>query len=107
MITRDNYEEFFLLYVDNELSVTDRRLVEAFVGDNPDLKEEWESLLQCRIQSDTAEGPVFAGKEGLMKFAEEEEEGIGGAGVGGRVCPPASFEIAGVGKTTSDRHPAR
>lgn len=71
MITRDNYEEFFLLYIDNELSVTDRRLVEDFVRDNPDLKEEWESLLQCRLHSDTAGGPVFADKEGLMKFSGE------------------------------------
>ena len=52
MITRYNYEEFFLLYVDNELSAADRPLVERFVDENPDLKEELEILLQCRIKPD-------------------------------------------------------
>lgn len=67
MITRDNYEEFFLLYVDNELSATDRQLVERFVADNPDLGEEWESLLQCRMEPGQF---IFPGKEELIK--EEE-----------------------------------
>jgi hypothetical protein len=67
MITRDNYEEFFLLYVDNELSATDRRLVERFVADNPDMGEEWESLLQCRLEPERF---IFPGKEELIK--EEE-----------------------------------
>lgn len=53
MITRDNYEEFFLLYTDNELSAAERREVETFVADHPDLHEEWKSLLQCRLTADT------------------------------------------------------
>jgi len=68
MITRDNYEEFFLLYVDNELSATDRQLVERFVADNPDLGEEWETLLQCRMEPGQF---IFPGKEELIK--EEED----------------------------------
>jgi hypothetical protein len=68
MITRDNYEEFFLLYVDNELSATDRQLVERFVADNPDLGEEWETLLQCRLEPGQF---IFPGKEELIK--EEED----------------------------------
>jgi len=68
MITRDNYEEFFLLYMDNELPVADRKLVEQFVAENRDLEEEWEALLQCRIQPGQGEQPVFSHKELLMKF---------------------------------------
>jgi hypothetical protein len=68
MITRDNYEEFFLLYVDNELSATDRELVERFVAGNPDLGEEWEAFLQCRLEPERF---IFPSKEELIK--EEEE----------------------------------
>jgi len=65
MITRNNYEEFFLLYVDNELSPAERQAVEGFVEAHPDLREEWELLMQCRVSPDDA--PVFAGKDLLMR----------------------------------------
>ena len=65
MITRNNYEEFFLLYVDGELSTAESQAVEEFVAQNPDLKEELETLLQCKITPD--EAPVFAGKDQLLK----------------------------------------
>ena len=39
-INRDNYEEFFLLYADNELSVQEKNAVEDFVRQHPDLEEE-------------------------------------------------------------------
>ncbi len=52
MITRDNYEEFFLLYTDNELSAAERHEVERFVADHPELREEWEAFLQCRVSPD-------------------------------------------------------
>ena len=63
MITRNNYEEYFLLYVDNELSGSDRLAVENFVDANPDLREEWELLLQCRIAPDAR--TVFGEKDSL------------------------------------------
>jgi len=64
MITRDNYEEFFLLYVDNELSAAQRQLVEDWVAENPDLTEEWQLLLQCRIAPDPL---VFMDRESLFR----------------------------------------
>jgi anti-sigma factor RsiW len=38
-IDRHNYEEYFILYMDNELSSDDRGQVEEFIQKNPDLKE--------------------------------------------------------------------
>lgn len=65
MITRDNYEEFFLLYTDNELSAADAHAVERFVADHPDLREELEALLQCKLSPDTH--LAFPDQEALLK----------------------------------------
>ena len=63
-INRHNYEEFFILYMDNELSVEERRLVEDFVAEYPDLKEELDQLMQFKLQPEAIELP---GKEELWK----------------------------------------
>lgn len=47
-ITRSNYEEYLLLYVDNELSPADKAAVEAFLQLHPDLQTELE-LLQAAV----------------------------------------------------------
>lgn len=67
MITKDNYQEFFLLYLDNELSAEDKGMVEEWVAANPDHQEEWESLMQCRIFPE--EDTVFQDKKILMRSA--------------------------------------
>ena len=64
-ITRHNYEEYFILYMDNELGSEERRQVELFVQENTDLKEELDWLLQSRLVADVA--VVFDNKEQLMK----------------------------------------
>jgi len=64
-IDRHNYEEYFILYMDNELGSEDRRLVEAFVQQHPDLKDELDMLLQYKLAPDTT--IVFEGKEELLK----------------------------------------
>jgi len=64
-IKRHNYEEYFILYLDNELSSGDRLQVELFVKENPDLQEELNLLMQTQLVPDSSF--VFAGKEQLLK----------------------------------------
>ena len=64
-INRHNYEEFFLLYVDNELTTADRKSVEQFIQENPDLAGELELFRQTSLVTDDA--IVYKGKEMLMK----------------------------------------
>jgi len=73
MITRENYEEFFLLYTDNELSVAERQEVERFVNHHPDLREEWEALLQCRLSSEQHIG--YPDKQALRRTEAGEQPG--------------------------------
>jgi hypothetical protein len=75
MITRDNYEEYFLLYIDNELSVADREAVEWFVAHHPDLQQDWKALLHCRLLPD--EEIIFPDREALYGIGALEEEDNG------------------------------
>ncbi|MBS1596702.1 MAG: hypothetical protein JST75_00645 [Bacteroidetes bacterium] len=64
-IDRNNYEEFFLLYADNELSAAEKQLVESFVKENADLQEEFSLLAQSKLVADN--NIVFENKESLMR----------------------------------------
>jgi anti-sigma factor RsiW len=74
-INRNNYESFFLLYTDNELSVAERKAVELFVKDNADLQQELDMLQQTVVQPDKI---IFSAKNSLLKptavSAETEEK---------------------------------
>lgn len=63
-INRHNYEEFFLLYVDNELSAQERSAVELFTQQNPDLGKELQLLQQSIVSQDEI---VFEDKQSLLK----------------------------------------
>jgi cytoskeletal protein RodZ len=63
-INRHNYEAFFLLYVDNELSLPERKAVELFVQENADLKEELHLLQQTVFNADDI---LFENKSSLLK----------------------------------------
>jgi hypothetical protein len=64
-ITRNNYEEYFLLYADNEIPDTERKTVEQFILDNPDLKPELDIFLSLKFTTDT--DIVFENKELLKR----------------------------------------
>jgi hypothetical protein len=67
VITRDNYEVYFVMYVDNELGAAERKAVERFLQQNPDLEEELVMLQQSVLRPD--EQIVFEQKELLFKDA--------------------------------------
>ena len=68
VITRDNYEAYFVMYVDDELSAADRKAVENFVQHHPDLEEELVMLQQSVLRAD--EHIVFEQKELLFKVSD-------------------------------------
>lgn len=65
VINRHNYETYFLLWVDGELSSEEKVAVERFVAENPDLAEELALLQSTQLHQD--ETLVFKGKEILYK----------------------------------------
>ncbi|HSC36322.1 MAG TPA: hypothetical protein VLD19_00575 [Chitinophagaceae bacterium] len=72
-INRHNYESFFLLYVDHELTAAEQKAVEEFVQQNPDLEKELSLLQQSVFLPDNHAS--FAGKEQLFK-GEPTRQGI-------------------------------
>lgn len=64
-INRHNYETWFLLWIDGELSAQDMEMVERFIADNPDLAEELLILQEARLPID--ETIVFPNKASLLK----------------------------------------
>ena len=63
-IDRHNYEEFFILYWDSELTAAQKQAVENFVKENSDLKEEFKILGETRFIADN--NVRFEGKEFLL-----------------------------------------
>jgi hypothetical protein len=69
-INRNNYETFFLLYLDRELEPADRQAVEKFLTENTDLQKEF-TLLQQTILSPAE--IVFEPRELLLRKEEKRK----------------------------------
>jgi len=64
-INRLNYENYFLLYVDGELSASERKAVESFAAENIDLADELTLLIQTKLPLET--DVLFENKEALLR----------------------------------------
>lgn len=51
-ININNYEEYFLLYADNELSASERNSVELFINEHPEYEEELEMITDAIMVPD-------------------------------------------------------
>ncbi|MEO6539458.1 MAG: hypothetical protein ABIN74_00650 [Ferruginibacter sp.] len=81
-INRHNYEEFFLLYVDKELTAADRKAVNIFVKENPDLRAELLGLQQTVVKPENIslgkkdwlymEEDITSLQEDLLLYADDE-----------------------------------
>src|SRR5436190_23824824 len=49
MIHLGNYEEYFILYMDNELNEGQVKMVDEFLAEHPDLQGEFEILMSTRL----------------------------------------------------------
>jgi hypothetical protein len=63
MINLSNYEEYFILYMDNELPADEKLMVEAFIAQHPHLGEELEVLMNTKLPLHDV---LFTGKEELL-----------------------------------------
>jgi hypothetical protein len=75
MIHLGNYEEYFILYMDNELGEEQVKMVDEFLEEHPDLQAELQMLMATRLPLDEIPG---LDKESLfsehMKLSSVDEE---------------------------------
>ena len=62
-INLGNYEEYFILYMDNELHGEQKLMVENFIALHPHLAEELDILMSLKLPADEVS---FTGKEELL-----------------------------------------
>ena len=77
IINRHNYEEHFILYWDNELSASQKQVVENFVKENADLHEEFKLLGETRFTPDDhvqLEEKEFLSNNSFINITNYEEQ---------------------------------
>ena len=70
MINKNNYETFFMSYIDNELNAAERAAVEAFVLTEPKYAEELALFEKTKIQAPSIEHIEMEDKIFLYRFPE-------------------------------------
>lgn len=70
MITMENYEGWLMRYADGELTAAERRQVEAFLAEHPDLREELDEVSSVRV------APLVATMPGKERLLRREPAGV-------------------------------
>lgn len=70
MINQHNYQTYFMLYADNELSVAEREAVLLFVEDHTAYQQEFDLMNKIKLTPDQSIG--FSHKEELYQGIEDE-----------------------------------
>jgi hypothetical protein len=72
-INQHNYEHYFLMYIDNELSAEERAEVNDFIMQHPNYANKLEELQQLKINPDNI---IYENKFSLYKLSEQDEQCI-------------------------------
>ena len=72
-ITQHNYEHYFLMYIDNELSGEEKAAVNDFIMQYPNYANKLEALQQLKISPDTL---IYENKFSLYKLSEQDEQSL-------------------------------
>lgn len=59
VVTKANYEHYLLLYIDNELTPEQQRLVDAFLDSHPEARDTFEQLLEAKLQPEGLSSTAF------------------------------------------------
>src|SRR6476659_6849463 len=74
IIHTGNYEEFFILYMDNELTQEHRKMVESFLDSHPELRVELDLLLSTQLPAETVSFDKGSLLSSSMKLSTAEEK---------------------------------